>query len=100
MTNIIKRLISKRSPKVKTLEYTGDTESIPKTITHVQFHPSVTEVHDEAFKDCSELKEIVFSDGITKIGKGSFHGCKRLKRVVLNNGIIKIGNDAFRGCVS
>ena len=36
MPIIIKRIISKRS-KVRTYEYTG-YESIPKTITHVQFH--------------------------------------------------------------
>jgi len=99
MTNIIKRLISKRSSKVKTYEYTGGgSESIPKTITHVQFHPSVTEVHDEAFKDCNKLKVVVLSDGINKIGNGSFKGCKKLKRVVLNNGLKQIGDDAFANC--
>ena len=100
MTSIIKRITSKRSSKVKTYEYTGDTESISKNVTHVQFHPSVTKVHDEAFKDCSKLKEVVLSDGITKIGNGSFQGCKRLKRVVLNNGLKRIGHDAFSGCSS
>jgi len=100
MTNIIKRIISKRSSKLRTFEYTGDTKSIPKNITHVQFHPSVTEVHDEAFKDCTKLKEIVLSDSINIIGNGSFKGCKRLKRVVLNNGLKYIELDAFSGCLS
>ena len=52
MTNIIKRIISKRLSKVRTFQYAGGgSESIPKNVTHIQFHPSVTEVHDEAFKD-------------------------------------------------
>ena len=99
MTNIIKRIISKRS-KVRTFEYTGDTVSIPNIVTHVQFHPSVTEVHDEAFKDCNKLKEVVLSDGITQIGNRSFQGCTKLKRVVLNDGLIQIGDDSFSGCTS
>jgi len=99
MTNIIKRIISKRS-KVRTYEYTGDTVSIPKTITHVQFHPSVTEVQEEAFKDCNKLKEVVLSDNITKIGNGSFQDCTKLKHVVLNHGLTIIGHDAFAGCSS
>ena len=84
---------------MKTFEYTGGSESIPKNVTHVQFHPSVTEVHDEAFKDCSKLKEVVFSDSITNIGNGSFQGCTKLKRVVLNNDLKQIGHDAFSGCL-
>ena len=99
MTNIIKRIISKRS-KVRKFEYTGGSESIPKNVTHVQFHPSVTKVHDEAFKDCIKLNEVVFSDGITIIGNESFKGCTKLKRVVLNDGLKQIGHDAFRGCTS
>jgi len=85
---------------VRTFEYTGGSESIPKNITHVQFHPSVTEVHDEAFKGCNKLNEVVFSDGITKISNGSFKGCTKLKRVVLNNGLKQIGDDSFSGCTS
>jgi len=73
---------------------------VPKHITHVKFHPSVTEVHDEAFKDCTKLKEVVFSDGITKIGNRSFKGCTKLKRVVFNNGLKQIGHDAFANCSS
>jgi len=99
MTNIIKRIISKRS-KVRTFEYTGNTVYIPNNVTHVLFHSSVTEVHDEAFRGCSKLKEVVFSDGITTIGDGSFKGCKRLKRVVLDYGLKQIGDDAFANCVS
>ena len=99
MTNIIKRIISKRT-KVKTFEYTDGSESIPKNVTHIHFHSSVTEVHDEAFRGCSKLKEVVFSDGITTIGDGSFKGCKRLKRVVLNYGLKQIGDDAFANCIS
>ena len=101
MTNIIKRMISKKSFKVRTYEYVGgSSESIPKNVTHIHFHSSVTEVHDEAFRGCSKLKEVVFSDGITTIGDGSFKGCKRLKRVVLNYGLKQIGDDAFANCIS
>ena len=101
MTNIIKRIISKRSSKVKTFEYTGgSSESTPKNVTHVQFHPSVTEVHDDAFKGCTKLKEVVLSNDITQIGNGSFKGCIKLKRVVFNNGLKQIGDliPALAGC--
>ena len=100
MPSTIKRLISKRSLKVRTFEYTGVSDSVPKNITHVQFHPSVTKVHDEAFKGCNKLKEVVLSEGVTAIGNGSFKDCKKLKRVVLNNGLKQIGDDAFANCSS
>jgi len=52
-------------------EYTG-TEGegdVPKDVTIVRFHPSVTEVDDHLFKNCEQLKEVVLNEG----------GCKRLE---------------------
>ena len=98
MPSMLKRIFSKRSSKVR-VKYMG-YENVLKHITHVKFHPSVTEVHDEAFKDCTKLKEIVLSEGITKIGNRTFKGCTKLKRVVLNHGLKVIGNDAFANCTS
>ena len=105
-------------------EYTGLEEDVPpRDVTIVQFHSSVTEVVDEMFEGCEQLKKVVFNEGLLKIGKYAFFGCGSLKsinlpsttteivgiafmscnnleEVALNEGLIKIGMRSFHGCES
>ena len=93
---------------------------VPKDVTIVRFHPSVVEVENEAFKNCNNLREVVFNDGLQKIGSKAFYYCTslssitlpstvteidtwafgrcNLRGVVLNDGLRKIGWYAFYGC--
>ena len=105
-------------------EYTGRVP-IPKDVAHVSFHPSVTEVHKDAFNNCTNLREVVLNEGlkeirrggfchincksleritfsstVTEIGQISFSSCRSLKEVVLNEGLKKIGTKAFHHCSS
>ena len=105
-------------------EYTGQNEHVPKDVTSVIFHHSVTEVKDDAFKDCIHLKNVMFNDKLHKIGNRAFGGCislqkinnfpstlieigdhafkqcETLRNVVFNEGLYKIGGAAFSGCKS
>ena len=103
-------------------EYTGkeEREEVPRDVTIVRFHSSVTEVAEDIFKGCKQLKKVVLNDGLQKIGNHSFYYCSKLehinfpftlievgasefcggamKNIVLNEGLMKIGVGAFRNC--
>ena len=59
---------------------------------------NITSIGDECFKDCKNLKEIVFEGDIESIGRNAFQGCTALERVVFKgeaNGVT-----GFSGCTS
>ena len=79
-------------------EYTGKGCAVPKNVTIVRFHPSVTEVDDEAFYDCKQLKEVVFNERLQKIGEYAFYNCTSLSSITLPSTVIEIGDCAFEKC--
>jgi len=113
----------KRKATEVVFEYTGLGEDVPRDVTIVQFHSSVTEVVDNMFKGCEQLKKVVFNEGLLKIGNyafcrcrslksinlpsttteivgNAFMSCNNLEEVALNEGLIKIGTRSFHGCES
>lgn len=42
---------------------------------------TVTEISDEAFKDCKWLKSVTIPSTVAKIGKGAFNGCSGLTEI-------------------
>jgi len=81
-------------------EYTGKI-SVPKNVTCVRFHPSVTKVENGtlfgnwAFKDCKDLKKVVFNEGLKKIGKKAFMECNKLEKISFPSTLIEISDYAF-----
>jgi len=67
------------------------------SITHVQFHPSVTVVNDRSFV-CCRLREVVLNEGLQKIGYKAFQNCELLQSINLPSTVIEIGEGAFDGC--
>ena len=58
----------------------------------------VTELNDNAFKNCKKITKVTIGSNINKIGSNSFSGCKNLKSVsIRTNCLKKIGNNAFKG---
>ena len=78
-------------------EYTGKI-SVPKNVTFVRFHPSITKIEDEAFKDCKLLNQVVFNEGLKKIGKNAFEDCNSLESITLPSTVTDIGKRAFTSC--
>ncbi len=60
----------------------------------------ITEIGDNAFSDCKNLKTVVFPEGTEKIGAGAFLGCLNLENVEVPDGIKEIGDAAFKDCIS
>ena len=59
---------------------------------------SAEEIQDEAFAECSALKEVVLSSGtrLRRIGNGAFRRCGRIDRSFAE-GVPEIAGDAFEG---
>ena len=76
--------------------------SIPLTVNDTNGKTyTVIAIGEDAFKDCSELKEVSILYSVKEIGESAFDGCIHLDSVKLSSqGIINIGDDAFSGCGS
>ena len=81
-------------------EYTGEGCSVPKDVTIVRIHPSVTEVEDEAFKNCYNLREVVLNEGLQKIGEKAFWTCTSLSSIKLPSTVTEIEQYAFYNCIN
>ena len=81
-------------------EYTGAEveDDVPKDVTIVRFHSSVTEVSNDMFRECEQLKKVVLNEGLRKIGKHSFLNCRKLEHINFPSTLIEVCEWAFRGC--
>ena len=80
-------------------EYTGKKGcAVPKNVTIVRFHPTVTEIGNYAFYDCNNLREVTFNDGVQKISGNAFYNCSSLSRIILPSTVTEIGIGAFHNC--
>ncbi len=91
-------------------------------ITAVKIPATVQTIESEAFRDCTNLADIIISDGVCNIGSYSFAGagvksvtvpetvesikkyaflnCMELSDITLSYGLEYIGSGAFSGCTS
>ena len=98
----------------------GDTFAGSK-LTSMTLSPSVTEVKDGTFTDCSELTSVITTGGgLVKLGNSSFHGCTKLDSIsfvktekigdlalaqsALTSAVLSsvedLGTEVFRGCIA
>ena len=59
-----------------------------------------TAIEEEAFKERTDLVEMVIPDTVTRIGEQAFEGCTNLKCVVIPDSVTSIGIMAFYGCAA
>jgi hypothetical protein len=79
--------------------YTGQSRNeIPRDITHLKIDSSVTEISEEAFRDCDRLIDVGFSEGLKTIGEFAFKGCRLLKILKLPSTVVAIRKYAFSFC--
>ena len=78
----IKKIIRYITPSTEVaFEYRGCGCAVPKNVTIVQFHSSVTEIDEWAFSCCVNLREVVLLHGVPrKIGWNAFYNCTSLER--------------------
>ena len=81
-------------------EYTGQGCVVPKEVTIVRFHPSVTKVKNRLCQGCNKLRKVVFNEGLQKIGVGAFYWCTSLSSVIISSTVTEIGDRSFKDCVN
>ena len=67
-------------------------------ITSVTIPEGVTEIGENAFKDCTALKSVKLPSTLKAIGGYAFQNCKELSSISLPAGLESIGMDAFEFC--
>lgn len=88
--NAFERCVSLESitfPRITKKIRSANEESINNPIT----------ICKNAFKDCRELKEVVFESDITEIEDGAFEGCTCLEEITLPH-VKKMGKNVFSNC--
>lgn len=67
---------------------------IPEMIENVP----VTQIRDNAFYNCTSLKQISLPSSISKIGCHTFYNCSSLESISLPEGLEELGMGSFTGC--
>lgn len=82
----------------KGLKYIGNGVFAFFDIAKLTIPSSVTEIGNNAFAHCEQLKELVLPDSVSVIGSEAFQGCTALSSVMLPNKLIRLGYRAFAEC--
>lgn len=60
----------------------------------------VTKIKESAFKNCSNVKNIILPDTITEIGNNAFSGCINLIKITIPDNVVSLGHYAFWCCLN
>ena len=71
-----------------------------KEILTAVIHEGITNIGDNSFKNCTELKTIEIPNSVTLIGRNAFFDCSKLSSVLIPNDVVCIDDCAFDGCKS
>jgi hypothetical protein len=79
--------------------------TVPKTVTHVQLHSSVTKLivgrdNYQLFGHCTALVKVELNNGLQKIGQWAFNGCTSLRHIIIPSSVTTIDVNAFAGCIN
>lgn len=61
----------------------------------IEIPESVNRIKDDAFKDNTNITELVCNKALKEIGHHAFFNCTNLNKVTLNKGLTSIGTEAF-----
>jgi hypothetical protein len=70
------------------------------TTGKVEIPNSVTEIGHDAFKENSNITNLIIPDSITTIRTNAFYNCKNLSNIIIPNSVTEIEQSAFWGCES
>lgn len=90
----------KNEKKWENAEYVIGDLTIPSTILFGGIFYDVTEIGDNAFYGCDQLRYVTVPDSVIEIGRNAFDDCRKLETVFLPDTLSIIGEQAFFGCSS
>lgn len=74
--------------------YNGEKPKGKLVIPRNIYGADIEHIGENAFKDCTDLTEVIIEEGIKTVGKNAFSGCKKLAKIELPN-VMEIGNYTF-----
>ena len=74
-------------------------DTIPTDLKTVIIHDGVTNIPDNAFRDCDSLTSVTIPDSVTSIGYRAFYNCSALTSITIPDSVTSIGDEAFSGCI-
>eukprot|EP00984_Skeletonema_dohrnii_P006906 scaffold2462_cov120-Skeletonema_dohrnii-CCMP3373.AAC.11 len=78
--------------------YTGrDDEIIPRHVTRIRIHESLTAIPRRAFEGRRDIEEVVCDIGVETVEAKAFFGCFSLRRIIMP-GVKVVEEFAFCGC--
>ena len=82
--------------------YTNQTITIPQSVSYQDNNFEVTVIRNDAFKDCQNLRDVLFESpsNIQQIGSQAFYNCNKLTDIDIPQSITELGDGAFRYCTS
>ena len=84
----------------------GGVVSFPTDVIDIRCHQLnmprvyITNISNNAFKNCSNITSISMPNTVVSIGQNSFENCTNLLSITLSNNLTAINNAAFKGCTS
>lgn len=69
------------------------------SLKNIDFGCNVESIGSQAFYGCSNLKSIVIPDAVKRIGDYAFYTCSSLTSVTIGNGVTSIGSHTFYKCI-
>ncbi len=72
-------------------------EELPESLKTVKV-TAATGIDAEAFKNCSDIENIILPDTLEEMGEMVFYGCASLKSVNISGLVTEISKGAFIGC--
>ena len=72
---------------------------IPEKIHEKSGDYTVTAIGDQAFWECTYLKEVTIPQSVTSIGDKAFYDCRGLTSVTIPQSVTSIGDRAFDECI-
>ena len=99
-TNIIIPAIYEGLPVTKIQGLHGNGAFTRKNIISITIPDSITEIGQNTFYGCSNLKEIKITENsnLTKIGNNAFSGAISLESIYIPKKVTSIGTSAFNNC--
>lgn len=67
-------------------------------LTEIEIPEEVTDIGDEAFYLCYELRSIKIPDSVKAIGYAAFQDCEHLQSIEIHDGLIVIEDNVFEDC--
>ncbi|MCH5164055.1 MAG: leucine-rich repeat domain-containing protein [Clostridiales bacterium] len=67
-------------------------------LTRISIGAGIAEIPKNAFRNCSALREVIFTGDITLIGNNAFNSCLKLTKVTFEGNVTTIGNNVFNDC--